>query len=218
MKTAEKIKTKKFNYNKTINLFDKSIKSKKLKNDINIFKENNRKKIILDNINNYIKKIVIKIIILLNIYSQIKNSKLYCFIFQYSKIFLKIRGIGENSILGDIFDKSNYPNVIKINEIKQNITNYKYFFNQTDNFVELIWDNDINNCDNLFYKCTNITEINLSDFNSSHVKSMKSMFYSLTLISLDFSSNFNTSLVTNMYNMFSSCSSLISLNLSNFDT
>ena len=69
---------------------------------------------------------------------------------------------------------------------------YKYYFDKLDNIVELTWDNNINDCSNMFYGCSNITEIN---------------FY-----------NFDTSNVTSMSAMFCGCTSLTSLNLSNFDT
>ena len=71
---------------------------------------------------------------------------------------------------------------------------------------------------NLFGDCTNLTSLDLSNFNTSKVISMYSMFCNCTnLTSLDLSS-FNTSKVFNMSNMFSSCKLLTSLNLSSFDT
>ena len=70
----------------------------------------------------------------------------------------------------------------------------------------------------MFYNCINITEINLSNFDTSKVIKMNRMFYNCTsLTSLDLS-NFNTSKVTTMQTMFYSCSSLTSLDLSNFNT
>ena len=70
----------------------------------------------------------------------------------------------------------------------------------------------------MFCGCSDITEIDLSNFNTSNVKYMISMFNgcsSLTSINL---SNFYTSKVTWMHYMFYGCSSLTSLNLSNFIT
>ena len=70
----------------------------------------------------------------------------------------------------------------------------------------------------MFCGCTKITEINLSNFNTSQVKSVNRMFYDCSLLSsIDFS-NFNTSKVIDMKSMFEYCSSLKSLDLSNFDT
>ena len=89
---------------------------------------------------------------------------------------------------------------------------------ETDNYIELIWFDLINSSAFMFYKCSNITEIDLSNFNTSQVILMNSMFsYCSSLTSLNFS-NFNTSKVTYMQGMFNNCSSLTSLNLSNFIT
>ena len=82
--------------------------------------------------------------------------------------------------------------MIYINGIKQSTINYSYYLNETDNSVSLIWNNSIDSCFCMFYGCKDITEIDLS--------------------------NFNTSEVTDMYNMFYGCSSLSSLDVSNFDT
>ena len=55
----------------------------------------------------------------------------------------------------------------------------------------LVWYNLISSCISMFYGCSDIKEIDLSNFNTSNVKNMDFMFYD--------------------------CSSLTSLNLSNFD-
>ena len=70
----------------------------------------------------------------------------------------------------------------------------------------------------MFFSCTSLTGLDLSNFNTENVISMGCMFYSCSsLTSLNLSS-FNTSNVRNMSEMFDSCSSLTSLNLSNFNT
>ena len=76
----------------------------------------------------------------------------------------------------------------------------------------------VTNMSGMFYNCSNLTELDLSNFDTSNVTIMSSMFYrcsSLTELDL---SNFDTSKVTNMIYMFSNCSSLTELDLSNFDT
>ena len=70
----------------------------------------------------------------------------------------------------------------------------------------------------MFYKCSNITEIDLSNFNTSYINNMESMFSDCTLLSSLNLSNFDTSKVKWMNFMFSDCTLLTSLNLSNFDT
>ena len=70
----------------------------------------------------------------------------------------------------------------------------------------------------MFFNCSSLTSLDLSNFNTSNVTNMADMFYncsSLTSLNL---SNFDTSKVIYMNGMFFNCSSLTSLNLSNFDT
>ena len=65
-----------------------------------------------------------------------------------SKITLKIKGIGINTILGNEtnvnFKSINYLNEVYINGNRQDKIEYKYDFNETNNFIELIWDDNIN--------------------------------------------------------------------------
>lgn len=70
---------------------------------------------------------------------------------------------------------------------------------------------------NIFSSCTNLTNINISDWDTSKVTDMTRMFVKCTkLTSLDLSS-FDTSNVTNMCQMFSECA-MESLNISTWDT
>ena len=70
----------------------------------------------------------------------------------------------------------------------------------------------------MFYSCSLLTSLDLSNLNTSNVTNMTGMFFSCSsLASLDLSS-FDTSKVTSMLSMFSTCSSLTSLDLSSFDT
>lgn len=70
----------------------------------------------------------------------------------------------------------------------------------------------------MFYNCGNMTQIDLSNFDTSQITNMGGMFQgcsSLTALDL---SNFDTSSVTNMNAMFEGCSNLKELDLSSFDT
>lgn len=70
----------------------------------------------------------------------------------------------------------------------------------------------------MFGNCNNLQKINLSSFDTSQVTSMSNMFLNCkNLESLDLS-NFNTSHVTDMSNMFSNCNKILTLDLSSFDT
>ena len=199
-----------------------SKKYKELDNDINQLKLIEKK---IRN-NNYISTIIsIIIFIIINSFRRTYNYILDYNYFKDSKITLKINGTRDNWILSNDFRCSRDVSYIgaclkevDLNYNKQDDIEKRYFFNQTENFVELIFKDNINSCENMFSSCPNIIEINLSDFNTSSIESMESMFNgcsSLTLLNL---SNFDTSKVTNMDYMFNECSSLTFLNLSIFNT
>ena len=96
---------------------------------------------------------------------------------------------------------------------------YIYKFEKEGKYpIEYIFKNNLTKANYLFYGCNNLTNLDLSKFNTQNVTNMSNMFYgcdSLTNLNL---SNFNTQNVTNMDNMFNDCKSLTNLNLSNFNT
>ena len=112
------------------NIKKDKIKIKKQSNDSNINK-------IISNIN-FIVVFIIKLLILLNLVNQIKCKGI---ILKDSKIFLIVKGTGENTILGNKtygkFQGINHLIDVYINEKQENSIEYKYYFNQTDNSVEL---------------------------------------------------------------------------------
>ena len=70
----------------------------------------------------------------------------------------------------------------------------------------------------MFQLCSNLTSLDVSNFNTENVTDMDLMFSGCSgLTSLDVS-NFNTKKVTNMRGVFNECSNLTSLDISNFDT
>jgi len=76
----------------------------------------------------------------------------------------------------------------------------------------------VNNMMDMFAECTSLTSINLSNLNTSNVETMHGMFwgcYSLRSLNLK---SFDTSKVTKLFAMLFGCESLISIDLSNFDT
>ena len=117
-----------------------------------------RKKVVTIN-----KNIIIKLIIMMELFIVIfPSNKLILFELNLSKITLKLKGIGNNHILGYapevncLFGRQYYPNEVYINGNKQDIVNYIYHFNQSDNIVELIWNNSINNCREMFRVCVTL--------------------------------------------------------------
>ena len=99
-------------------------------------------------------------------------------------IKLIIRGPGFFNIFSTRFNSDKYPANIKING-KQNSTfdNINYF-DSVNNSVELTWNQKINNSFQMFSGCSNIIEINLSDFDTSGVTNMGSMFSGCSQLSL----------------------------------
>jgi surface protein len=89
----------------------------------------------------------------------------------------------------------------------QSIDNLNYL--NTDSITDM---------NSMFYRCSSLTELDLSSFNTSYVTDMSSMFQECSsLTSLDLS-NFDTSNVTNMNHMFQVCKSLPALDVSHFNT
>ena len=58
----------------------------------------------------------------------------------------------------------------------------------------------------MFYGCSSLNELNLSNFNTDNVTDMESMFSLCSSLKELNLSNFNTNKVTNMGSMFSGCS------------
>ena len=140
--------------------------------------------------------------------------------YKFSNITLKVKGPGYSYIFTEYraFKKEYYPHMIYINGIETSNISYIYYFGEINNTVKLVWWNQISNCNYMFRRCSNITEIDLSDFLTSRVTNMNNMFFNCSqLISLDLS-NFDTSNVIDMQSMFKGCSKLTSLNLSSFYT
>ena len=115
-------------------------------------------------------------------------------------------------------EKDNEYIEIYLNEQKIDFC-YEYKFNNIgNNIIKLIYRRNLINIKKIFYDCSSLISLNLSNFNTNNVTNMSYMFsncYSLKTLNL---SNINTYNVTNMSSMFFKCSSLASLDLSNFNT
>ena len=210
-------------FNKLNNIDETSIKYQKEKINIknpNILKINNLKsKSNLKMPNNMI--FLLLIIIYAQIYTSKINKKIRNLNFDW-EIYLKIKGVGEQSILSDQRDGNmsfkSLPNIILANGNWQNVDYKIYDLTEEINNITLIWDHQITNCNLMFSGLSNIIEIDLSNFDSSGVTNMLKMFkdcISLTSINLN---NFNTEQVRDMRDLFYNCSSLTSLDLKSFNT
>ena len=136
-----------------------------------------------------------------------------------SIVDLKIRGNNLVKIMGS----KPFPDLIYLNG---NITFIDdlgriHIGNEKKNEINkatLIWNQKINTCNNLFISLTSIIEIDLSNFDTSIVTSMKSMFENCSNLEYINFGDINTSSVLDMSNLFYNCVSLKSLDVSRFDT
>ena len=130
-------------------------------------------------------------------------------------IILKVNEIGKIRLLGNNIQK---PSQIIINGIDVGPNTYSYNFTRTNNIIKIYWSEPLTNCSTMFYKCFNITEIDLSNFVSSKVVDLSEMFYQCnSLNSINFG-NFDTSSVTNMNGMFLGLLVITTLDMSSFNT
>ena len=123
---------------------------------------------------------IIKYIILLNLFNIISLDDRNAFIeYKAYNITLKIKGTGTKKIFSSSpnFESIYHPDEVYINGYKQDNVKYSYELNQTDNFIGLIWKKLMDNTHYMFEGCSDIIEIDLSNFNTSIVVNMALMFY-----------------------------------------
>ena len=164
-------------------------------------------------------------------------------IISLSEITLTIKGSGNQQIIYNSFSYT--PNVLYINdEVQIYVGKIVNNLSKEINIIKVKWNEPLQTCNSMFKGLSNITYIDLSNFNTSQLTNIDNMFYDCTsltsinfqkfdtsrllimeyvfyncysLKSLDLSS-FDTSKVTDFHWMFYNCSSLVTLDLSNFDT
>ena len=138
----------------------------------------------------------------------------------YYSIVLTIKNNGLIQIFNSGFNKSNYPDLVLVNDIPTHFIDNKLYieeFFESRILIELIWKFPINNCELMFTESKEIINFNFSNFDTTKVTSMKKMFQDCLMTSLDLT-NFNTQLVEDMQQMFEKCGNLKSLNLKSFNT
>ena len=162
------------------------------------------------------KILLLKKFILIILINSIITENSYNFNITNNFINLNVIGINYKKII----DSNYLPDLIYVNDIKKKINSSAYIFldNNKINKVTLYWNNRLNSCENLFESVDSIINIDLSNFDTSEVTSMKRMFMNCkNLENINFN-NINTSSVIDMTSMFENCNSLKSINLSKLDT
>ncbi len=107
---------------------------------------------------------------------------------------------------------------IKIDDIVIPFSYFYKFKNSGKHIIKYSFNHYITNTNYMFYECSSLKNINISNFNTKNVNNMGCMFWgcsSLTDLNL---SHFITDNVTYMEGMFFKCSSLTNLNVSKFNT
>ena len=139
-------------------------------------------------------------------------------VLKYSSITLKVEKSGNIKIFNTKTICSYYPPIpdqVYINGEKKEFQSY-YNFPGTNNNITLIWNNSIDKSLCMFDECSDITEINVSNFDSSKVKNMGAMFRKCSsLKSLDLSNLITSQNPLDDNNIFEGCSSLEYLKLDN---
>ena len=78
--------------------------------------------------------------------------------------------------------------------------------------------NKVTSMDGMFRDCSSLTQLDVSNWDTSQVTTMYVTFYKCSSLTQLDASNWDTSRVTSMDSMFQNCSSLTQLDLSNWDT
>ena len=84
--------------------------------------------------------------------------------------------------------------------------------NFNNNFIT----DKVNDMSRMFFECSSLTKLDLSNFNTGNVINMEGMFEGCSSLKELNLTNFNTENVTSMLRMFFKCSSLVKLNLNSF--
>jgi surface protein len=162
------------------------------------------------------------LVILLNIIlvNLLKNSRNIFILFsEENRIRIKIN---ENDRFPILY--SNYylkPSSYYLNydvESRIPFTDSEIELLNSENNITIIFTNEITSCESMFKGCSNIIEIDFSNFISSNIQNIDNMFDGCTSLKNINFGNFETSQVINMRYVFKDCSSLESLDLLSFDT
>ena len=125
------------------------------------------------------------------------------------------------------FSKHHHDNLKELNEFNTEIFINNKKYKDTKSFkpgkeglyeIKIKFNIKIKDCNFMFNGCSNLTNIDLSSFDTKNVTNMSFMFFGCSnLTNIDLSS-FDTKNITDMSFMFSLCSKLTNIDLSSFDT
>ena len=156
--------------------------------------------------------LIIMLFYLIQISDETNIKSSYKFLMNLNQIKLSIKGQGTGKVINSgaansiIYDDSEIA-------FSSNI-NLKY----DTNIIILKFSSSLSSCASMFQGCNQITEIDLTNFDSSQVQNMDYMFDGCTSLKTIKFGNFQTSKLKIMEYVFQNCEQLESLDLSSFDT
>ena len=214
---------KKEDVNKNIKVYDNKNNIEKDINSISIYREDEKKNLIIDGIYNFKKEG--KYFIYYKVNNSVKNlSDMFCDVNTLKKVYMP--SLVDNKIerMSNMFDgcsslkEINFPRSFNT----KNVLDVSYMFSYCQSLKNLNLSSfnteNVENMSGMLNKCKYLTEVNLSSFNTKNVENMSDMFNgceSLTEINL---LSFDTENVKSMAKMFRSCQKLKEINLSKFKT
>ena len=142
---------------------------------------------------------------------NIKNS--YKYLMNLNQIKLSIKGQGTGKVINSIT-----PNSIIYDDSEKTFSSSQINLNYDTNIIILKYSSSVTSCTSMFQGCNQITEIDLTDFDSSQVQNINYMFDGCTSLKTIKFGNFKTSKLDIMEYVFQNCEQLESLDLSSFDT
>ena len=143
-----------------------------------------------------------------------------------SEITITIQGSGTQQIISD---NSGYcscktvyfgyiPDKIYVNGVSHSIGNFIYDLVKETNETKMVWYDPLIDCNGMFYGLSNITSIDFSNFDGSHLIDIRCMFGGCSSLQYLDLRNFNSSLIEDMDSLFKGCRGLISIDITSFDT
>ena len=156
--------------------------------------------------------LIIMLFYLIQISDETNIKSSYKFLMNLNQIKLSIKGQGTGKVINSGAANSIIYDDLEI-AFSSNI-NLKY----DTNIIILKFSSSLSSCASMFQGCNQITEIDLTNFDSSQVQNMDYMFDGCTSLKTIKFGNFQTSKLKIMEYVFQNCEQLESLDLSSFDT
>ena len=137
---------------------------------------------------------------------------------ELNQIILKVKGSGNILVINLGYNDKPSSYFLNNDSTPKTINGSSIELSKTENEVTLIFTNPVSTCYSMFKGCSQIIEIDFSNFDSSNVRNIDRMFYDCTSLKSIKFGNFQTSNLNIMEYVFYNCPSLEALDLSSFDT